>query len=40
MKLQFDLHPSYIYILEQLNDFKAAYLEMDIIHQNYYNNMK
>lgn len=39
-KLLFDLHPSYIYILEQMNDFKAAYLEMDIIHQNYYNNMK
>ncbi len=39
-KLLFDLHPSYVYVLEQMGFFKLAYIDMDIIHQNYYNNMK
>lgn len=39
-KIYFDLHPSYIYIIEQMNNFKQQYSQMDIIQQNYYNNMK
>ena len=40
LKLKFDLHPSYMYIAEQINTFRTKFEEMDIIHQNYYTSMK
>ena len=38
--LVFDLHPSYIYIIQQMNRFKILFEDMDIIQQNYYTNMR
>ena len=40
LKLTFDLHPSYMYIIEQMNNFRSTFAEMDPIHQNYYTSMR
>jgi len=39
-KLLFDIHPSYIYILNQINRFKSIFPNLGIIQQNYYYNMR
>lgn len=36
----FDIHPSYIYIMHQLNQFKSIFKELGSIQQNYYLNMR
>lgn len=36
----FDIHPSYIYIMQQLNQFKGIFKELGSIQQNYYLNMR
>lgn len=39
-KMVFDLHPSYIYVVQQMNKFKILFAEMDLVEQNYYTNMR
>jgi hypothetical protein len=39
-KLLFDIHPSYIYIMQQLNKFKSIFKELGTMRQNYYLNMR
>ncbi len=38
--LFFDIHPSYIYILNQINKFRRYFNEIGSIRQNYYYNMR
>lgn len=38
--LSFDVHPSYIYIIEQMNNFRAAFKNMPSYKQNYYLGMR
>ncbi len=39
-KLLFDVHPSYIYIMYQLNKFKSIFKSLGGMRQNYYLNMR
>jgi hypothetical protein len=39
-KILFDIHPSYIYILHQINRFKGVFHKLTPIRQNYYINMR
>lgn len=39
-KLVFEIHPSYIYIMRQLNSFRSKFAEMNVARQNYYLNMR
>ena len=38
--LIFEIHPSYIYIMEQMNRFRSNFNKMDPLQQNYYSNMR
>lgn len=39
-KLLFDIHPSYIYVMYQMNRFRSVFKTMGAITQNYYLNMR